>query len=194
MYWFLSQDLKIITTKEFHGNTPSEDGRLWTAGQKFDSPYPPEEFEVATRHIGFGIPDGDEMPDFFDSTVPLMSARLLKVLKSAGVDNIDSYPVKIVDKAKGLSWDDYRAVNVVGCVDALDRQKTKSELDIETNALPTYTSVAIDPARALGLLCFRLDMGPGELVLHEKVAQAVAQGGFTGLLLVRTVDFDQRKD
>jgi hypothetical protein len=192
-WWFLSEDLKNLGMKEFRGHTDTSGKRMWTSGHRFDDPFPAEEFQVSTRVIGYGFPDGDDMPDLFDTTVPLMSERLLKALMAAGVDNIDAYPVKMVDQAKGLIWNNYHAINVIGRVDALDRANTKTKRDINTSSNPCYLSVAIDDARAHDLLCFRLHKGPREMVIHEKVASQLAPQGFKGVLLVRTEDFDQSK-
>jgi hypothetical protein len=189
MYWFLTDDLRDENLKEFKGHSATSGKRMWTTGVRFDTPFPPEEFEVAPQEHADG-PPGNEMPDIFDSSVPIMSKRLLDGLAAAGVDNIDRYPVRIVDKSAGENWDNYFAVNVLGRVDALDREKTKTERDIES-LNPCYLSVVIDPLRAGGLFCFRLHKGPRELVIHERVARLVPSWGCKGLGLVRTEDFSQ---
>ncbi len=192
MYWFLVEDLDDMSMKEFLGYGPESAAakRMWSTGRKFDEPLPPEDFRVRTRVLGYGFPDGDEMPDLIDALVTLMSSRLLGALAEAGVDNIDSYPVRIVDAEKNLTRDDYRAVNVIGRVDALDRSKTKTEHDIESY-YPAYQSVVIDEDKASGRLCFHLHKGPRNIVLHDTVARHLASLDFKGIKLVRTEDFGE---
>ncbi|OOV46584.1 hypothetical protein B1J93_03835 [Leptospira kirschneri serovar Pomona] len=190
MYWFLTEDLSDMSMKNFHGHSANSGKQMWTTGYKFQEPFPIEKFEVSTRQIGYGFPDGDEMLDLFDSTVPLMSDRLLDALRGFGIENITCYPVIIVDKGSNRIWNNYSAVNVLGRIDALDRKKTKTKRNInETN--PVYLSVVINFERIPDLLCFRLHKGPRELVIHERIAKSLLNQNFKGLLLIPTENYDQ---
>ena len=190
MYWFLTGNLDDMSLKELNPFSASSGKWMWTSGQRFEEPFPLEDFFVSTRVVGYDIPDGDDMPDLFDIQVPLMSTRLLETLKSAGIDNIDAYPVNIIDRDKGLTWDSYFAINIIGRVDALDKAKSITE-DDDSNT--EYISVVIDSDKTQNLQCFRLHKGPREMIIHDRVAKKIASMNFKGILLIRTEDFDETK-
>src|SRR5262245_32300714 len=56
-----------------------------------------------------------EMPgdrQHFYRNVPLMSNRLVALLRECGVDNLQTFAATLRDPVTGLLWDDYQAVNI----------------------------------------------------------------------------------
>ncbi|WP_017808237.1 hypothetical protein [Leptospira alstonii] len=179
-YYFCRQNLFEETeTLEISGHTRATGQLFWTAGLKFAKPLSTEVLELNSEY-------GTEFPAFFDTTVPVMSTELIQAFYDAGVDNFDAYTVVLKRTDTGEKFHNYKAVNFIGCVDALDRTKTR----IGKDAFQRYYSVAIDRDRALDLKCFRLKEGPSLLVVRQDVAECLQMRNFKALMLQRTEDYD----
>ncbi|MDF1881160.1 hypothetical protein JHD50_07570, partial [Sulfurimonas sp. MAG313] len=50
---------------------------------------------------------GDTMLDFEDSSFPVMSKRFIEILKSAGVDNLQTFSIIIKSTKDDTIWKDY---------------------------------------------------------------------------------------
>lgn len=182
MYYFLRQDLFDATDIiEVVGHTEETGKHLWTAGARFAEPVPPQTLELDADY-------GTVFPDFFDTTIPLMSERLLEALTAAGVDNFDAYPMVLRRTDTGEEVRNYKAVNFIGRIDALDRDASECEEDV-IGALECR-SVTVDPARAGDAICFRLLEGPDLLVIHESVATRLRRQPFVAVLIQKTEDYD----
>ena len=182
MYYFLRQDLFEATDIiEVVGHTEETGKHLWTAGARFEEPVPVETLELDPDY-------GTTLPDFFDTTIPLMSERLIEALTAAGVDNFDAYPMILRRTDTGEEYRNYKAVNFIGRIDALDKDASDCRED-ELGAL-VCESVTVDPARAGDAICFRLLDGPDLLVIHERVAKQLRKQRFVAVLIQKTEDYD----
>jgi hypothetical protein len=181
-FFFLRQDLfGDATGIEIEGHTETSAQFNWVDGIKFDQPFPRDTFLLDEAY-------GGNYPDFFDTTVPVMSPKLIQALRACGVSNIDTYPVVLWNKRTGSERDDYQAVNVIGRVDAIDLSQSPHEV---RRGKPRFKGkIVIDPARASGLLAFRMPFGPSFIVIAEPVAARLQQGSFDSLLLQPTRAFD----
>ncbi len=165
---------------------PSVRGAGWFRGQRFAAPPDaPLVVEVA---------DEDEdgtAPLAWSPWVPLMRDDLVAFLRGCGVDNLDAYPAVIVGEETGLELRGYSAVNLVGLVRAASPAGTaywpgtaSRLLDADIDAL------AIDPARARGLLMFRLAECVTGVVVHDSVRRAVeARPEFRDVRFVEPADW-----
>lgn len=83
--------------------------RFWTCGTKeelWSEPALPLRARVVTDRQ-------TELAELWQTPLPLMTTRLRHVLETAGVDNIDHYPVVLTDSS-GATIDGYTAFYVVG--------------------------------------------------------------------------------
>ena len=86
-FYFLRQNLfATLGMIEITGHTELTGSYSWTAGAKFDTPVPEQTLLLDPAY-------GTNLPDFFDTTIPVMSPRLIDGLLTAGVDNIEAYPM-----------------------------------------------------------------------------------------------------
>lgn len=110
----------------------------------------------------------------------LMQQRLVDVLRSAGVDNLQTFPVEIRQKDTGEEVPGYTVVNIVGRVSCavLDKSDATPLADVYH-----FDKLTIDPNKTQGKLMFRLDESPMIVLVHEKVAEAIKNGGFLGVTL-----------
>jgi hypothetical protein len=177
-FFFLRQNLFGDSTGlEIEGHTETSAQFNWVDGVKFDRPFPRETFLLDDAY-------GSNYPDFFDTSVPVMSSRLLEQLLGSGVSNLDTYPVVLRNRSDASERDDYRAVNVIGRIDAVDLSASVHEV---RRGKPRFTgAIAIDGHLAAGLLAFRLPYSPRFIVVAESVAQRIRQFAFDSVLLQPT--------
>jgi len=181
-YYFLRQDLfdaeDII---EVVGHTEETGKFMWVEGTRFDEDLPVQTLELDPAY-------GTTMPDFFDTTIPLMSDRLVEAVRKAGVDNFDAYPMILRRRDTGEEWRNYNAMNFIGSIDAIDREKSDCQRSASGRLL--CESITIDPKAAGDAICFRLTEGPHLLVVHERVATALKKQNFVAVLIQKTEDYD----
>lgn len=111
----------------------------------------------------------------------LMQKRLVDVLRSAGVDNLQTFPTEIRHEGTNEEVLGYVAVNIVGRVSCIDLESSEAEPFVGEELY--IKKLVIDPAKARGALMFRLHESSMIVLVHEKVAQAIKAGGFLGLTL-----------
>src|SRR5207253_2666271 len=173
-FYFLRQNLfATLGMIEITGHTELTGSYSWTAGAKFDTPVPEQTLLLDPAY-------GTNLPDFFDTTIPVMSPRLIDGLLTAGVDNIEAYPMILRRLDTEEEVRGYSAVNVVGCVDAVDlgRSQYRSRF-----GKPYFTgSVAIEPTRVGEYRAFRLLKGPGFIVVTEQVAEHLRRSDYRAVL------------
>ena len=181
MFYFARQNLfEELGMIEVVGHTPVTGHFEWISGIAFNRPVPRELLELDPAY-------GTNMPDLFDTTIPLFSPRLLGCLRSAGIHNIDAYPMLLRRKDTGEVIEDYQAVNVIGRVDAVD---LGASVYRSRFGKPYFTGpVAVDSDRCEGLEVFRLVHGPGFMVVNERIAAILRQAAFQALLLQPTLDY-----
>lgn len=182
MFYFVRQDLlQVHDMIEVVGHTDVTGALFWTMGVKFDNPVPRETLLLDPQY-------GTQFPDLFDTTIPLMSQRLIDAFHALGVDNFDIYPMLLKRQDTGQEFEGYSAINVLGSVDAVDKASSPHRLRF---GKPHFTgSITIDPARTRGLETFRLTYGPDFIVVSERIAKQLQAGNFQALLIQPTTDFD----
>lgn len=110
----------------------------------------------------------------------LMARGLVEALQGTGVDNLQVFPAVLTDGATGEVREDYCVVNIVGKVAAADMRQSQG---ISLGGGQVFTTLTIDPKRAKDLLMFRLAESLVDVIVHEKVAKAIAAGQFRAVLL-----------
>jgi len=116
---------------------------------------PPEPIEVRTY-----LEKGPHVyPELTWSPIPLMTRRLVTALQSAGIDTLQTFATKLVapEGSPPPPEDLYLAVNLIGLVAAADLRKSLLNPDVSDRLISAdFLSLAVDPAKARGLLLFRL--------------------------------------
>lgn len=117
----------------------------------------------------------------YDSAGPIFDRRLVDVIRGAGVDNLEVFPAVLQVEATGDEIrDSHLAVNIVGLVSCADMDESEAEPIAGSHY---FLKLKIDPQQARDLLMFRVAEQPLEIVVHEKVAQAIKDGNFHGIVL-----------
>ena len=183
MFYFCRQDLfEANNIIEIDGHTDVTGEQLWTIGHKFSVPIPSQVLDLDHNY-------GTDLPAFFDTTIPVMSEELIQAFRDAGVDNFDVYPMVLKRMDTGEEYTSYSAVNFIGSIDCIDMDKSEYELD-EDDDPEDFESIVIDESKTHGAKVFRLQVGPGFLVIHKDIADELSKKQFKALLLQKTEDYD----
>lgn len=121
------------------------------------------------------------------------SARLVDVLRSAGVDNIDYYPCKLknsvtgrdmrtfLDPATNVARHYYQAANILDMIFCLDKDGSELEYDDEEpSELWFILNMKLLEDRIGDIQMFRLGEDPSIVIVSENVKKAVESAGLTG--------------
>ena len=182
MYYFMRQNLfEPLDIIEVVGPTELLEKFIWIEGQRFSEDIPRQTLLLDPSY-------GKRMADFFDTTIPLMSDRLLKALRRLGVRNIDSYPMTLKRPDTGEEWDNYWAVNVIGCIDAVNLEKSQYRTD--SFGEPDFTKIVLNEKVVGEVDLFRLVKGPGLMVVNQKIKEALSPAGFMALMFQEVGDYD----
>jgi len=143
-------------------------------------------FELKGRAVrGYQGPPAD----FYDFRVTLMSGPMVETLRRAGVDNLMTYPVTIVDEETGARWP-FFAVNIIGRVAAADMVKSEwSSSHDPPQGDVEFETLVIDPARARGQLFFRLAENLTTILVHQRIKVALEKARLTGMSFVDPADW-----
>ncbi len=160
-----------------------EAGILFTTDDRRDELHPPlTPIRLATEVEETDTPN--EYAELYWNPIPLMSRRLVDALRSAGVDNLQTYETQldVAAGAVGTRPDRYLAVNIVGRVQAADlaRSETNPE-STERFISKDFFSLAVDDGKARGLPMFRLAENVSAVLVHAHVRARVEAAGISTL-------------
>jgi hypothetical protein len=154
-------------------------------GRSFSEPLPL--LEIALDPHNPELSDqGPAMPAYFKGRIPFFRDDLLDVIAQAGVDNVDVYPVRIVDPDSGQTYDNYKAVNIVGLVSAADMAASAATVHPGGPVIDVdFDRLVIDESRTGGALIFRLAESTNIILVHERLRDRIVAAGFTELEFLR---------
>lgn len=166
-------------------------GKMWTTGmlldprREWEDERPPKEpIEIRTKPKKVGPRDVRQYRELTWVDIPLMSRRLVSVLKKAGVHNLQTFET-VLTTFQGENpppKDFYLAVNIIGLLKAADLTKSKIPPHNEDELLSMdFDSLAIDDQKALGYRMFRLAENTSAVLVHERVKKQVEDAGINTL-------------
>jgi hypothetical protein len=123
---------------------------------------------------------GTEFLDSYHEYIPIWSDRLVSAMRSAGVDNFELFDAVIRDTRTQIERSDYKAVNVIGCLDCVDMSLSKFDSRSERGARE-FAKLVIDPAKVSGFKLFRLIERPTLLVIDSDVKAALEKFQIRGV-------------
>jgi hypothetical protein len=150
----------------------------WTSGIKINGDVPkPIVFEIWEEDMG-------RMPSMFNSIMLLMTDELIGALRECGITNFDCYEAIIEETFTGNVYNNYKAVNIIGLVSALDMNDSKSTVvGLADDDLATrfFTKLSVDETKTQGLLLFRLAELDSAIFIHENIVKCIKAKGFEDL-------------
>jgi hypothetical protein len=183
MYYVLRPDSRlakkfIYFTKEPSGTETEE----WITGQPLGRKPPVFVWSEADSEAGAFSDMVLNSP-----RIPIVSPKLRGVLQELGVTNVEYFPIKLVDEARGVTRDDYLVMNVLGriaCLDVENSTVVKSRRGEHYTTVEEFRLLADRikplPGSDHPPLLFRLDEFEDYLLAHQSVKDAFEKAGITG--------------
>lgn len=166
--------------------TPDDPRRSWILGERFASSP-----EVPVHATVRGLDDEDTvMAELWKSPLPAMSKRLHAALVGAGVSNLDTFALEILDPASGQTFSDHLAFNLIGKISAVDLGRAvvaASNMDRLVSA--SFDQLALDEQRIGGALMFRLAEAVSTIVVHCSVKERIEAAGIDTLTFYAPQDW-----
>lgn len=116
---------------------------------------------------------GHVLRDFLDSSYPLMSGRLVKLLQEAGVYNLQLFSAIVESEVDDTVWDDYFLVNVLGTVSCADLERSVYDEIMPGHYI--FDELAIRPEEAGDSLLFRLEEHSPTIIIHKSVGTHIVE-------------------
>lgn len=136
--------------------------------------------------VPFSIQPNPRYPlamDAYYSECHLMSRRMADVLQSAGVCNLQFFGARVENTVTAEVYSDYLVANIVGMVSCADPAASQGWALADKLH---FRSLAIDKARAAGLMVFRLAESMTDVIVHEQVADRLRAARLKNLMLEPT--------
>jgi hypothetical protein len=113
------------------------------------------------------------------------STRLRNVLRHVGVDNIDYYPLRIVNPITGDVHRSHEVANILDVIHCIDRENSDLDIDDEDPSHLWYINrLALLQDRLGDTLLFRLGERPWTVIVHRDIKEAVESASITGALFL----------
>ncbi len=130
------------------------------------------------------------------SYLPLFHASFKNCLEQFGVDNIQYFPVNLIDQ-NGLVPNEnlagvYFLVNVIGRLDCVDLQKSKVNYWPSQRGFDLLSTV-IDEGKTNGLSIFRIKDDPSLIIINEGLKQHLVDelNILVGVDVIKTEDYSR---
>ena len=148
-------------------------GEPWLSGRPLDFvPPKPIRFQIDKSS------PGAEMRAVYIGAYPLYRNDVLQCLSQAGVTNLETFDVKLVNNIDGKVYDNYKAVNILGLIYCLDND-TGNMLEMSEDVL--FDGIDINEEKAAGALLFRLAENVTAVIVHEKVVEVFERNMIPGI-------------
>lgn len=160
---------------------PRLPGGPWYHGQKLRISVPtPLEYELDPDY-------GSECKIkamYGNKSIPIMHNQLVNALLSAGVNNLELFPARLINPNTGVVRDDYQAFNIIGLIAAADLDSsTLMNPELEPTILDTdFESLVIDEEKTYGFHLFRLAESCNAICVSEQVKKAVEKSAIPGMV------------
>jgi hypothetical protein len=125
-----------------------------------------------------------EYPDLITGNVPLFSEKLKIALDKLNVDNIDYFPVELLNEKSKKTVAKYYLGIVLGCIKCLKSGLTTDSYDCEILKNPI-----IDSNLVLGQRFFRLAEWPQLIIIDSKIKDILTNSKLHGVSLIKLEDY-----
>lgn len=159
-------------------------------GDKGEKP----DFEELPIKVPVEIEEGEEIVygDILNPGVPFFSTKMKDTLASSGVENIDYYPVVLVDAETKEPLCDYWLAVIKDVVACIDHEKSEFKENIFEKIV--LTRFAIDPSRTKGLPLLRLHNIPGLMIIDEGLKEKFSACELSGVSIKHTSEYHREVD
>ncbi len=143
------------------------------------------------KYINIELSDnsGNFYPDIISVPITLYSDKIKNCLDECEVNNIDYYPVKILDKKTNSVNTKYWFAHIRGRIPCLDIENSDTEIDIFGDGVD-FKSFSIDESKTRGLQIFRLDELGRLVIINQRIYSALVALRLKGVIMKNTRDYD----
>jgi len=128
--------------------------------------------------------------DIINPGVPLFSEKMKSALDELGVNNIDYYPVVIIDsETKEVLSEYWLAIvkDIIACIDLDNSQFGKT-----ASGTSVITQFSIDHTKVADSKLFRFHNIPGLIIINEEVKDALSEIEFKGVSFKHTKEYNRK--
>jgi hypothetical protein len=164
-YFVLRRNINDTTARITDPYNLPRRARNWISGELLSVPVP--------NPIIFTVEEGDEgeLGTYYNTGAPLMSNKLVEILQSLGVDNLELHDALIREVVSGNLYYTHRAVNIIGKIRITD--KLNSQVSSIKGLAQWVHKMVPDSAAARGALVFRMAEGLGQIIVQQKIKDAI---------------------
>jgi len=191
MYYLVQMDTRLTSDFIYFRNDPENYRvKLWITGEPLQAP--PGDITLVAD---------DEKPSAVSDLVlarvdiQIHSPKLVQALQAAGVDNIEYFPVTLIDKKRGVTRTDYQVANIIGKVACLDVDHSEAPKMLNGNGYRSVKKFRLLedqikplPGTTTPPQLFRLAEFSFHVIAHESLKNKLEQAGVTGIEFIRTED------
>lgn len=188
-FYVIKQDTLIEGSVALDGIPESIDPSEWLLGKVLPPQPQPLTFPLS-------ISSGKYYGSMISSYLPLFHASIKNCLEQFGVDNIQYFPVNLVDQ-NGLVPNEklagvYFLVNVIERLDCVDLQKSKVYYWPSQRGFDLLSTV-IDERKTNGLSIFRIKDAPSIIIINERLKQHLVDelNILVGMDVIKTEDYSR---
>ena len=126
---------------------------------------------------------GDGQAELLLDSIPVFSKSLIKSLENSGVDNLQTFPINIIERDEGTINEQYLAVNILGCIKCADMELSEyTDITGEGLFAVNFRKLVIDEEKARGQYIFRLAESVSSIIIHESVKKQLENEGYKYIL------------
>ena len=192
MYYVLQRDTTSAGKYVYFNEEPEGcEGRLWRTGSAIAQP-------ASSMTLVMQDERTTRLSDMLLNSADLQvySPKLVATSAAAGVDNIQYFPITIVDSETGAVRDDYKVANIVGKINCVDSDHANIRYSRGTGKIRNIEEFSVLEDRIVPLtgknappLIFRLGELDFLVLAHESIKRAFEREGITGAKFTPTQDF-----
>jgi len=122
----------------------------------------------------------------------LMTHRLVQSIIGCGVENIQVFPVRLIDTNGVCISENYNIVNIIGCINAVDVELSDIEMHpVFPDEIDSIESLTLDESAIKGQLFFRLMGSTQVIVVHDSIKNEIEKNHLTGVKFLPPEDYDR---
>jgi len=179
MYWVFEQEIRNPEIAVVMEAPEGYDVIEWMSGKMVQPLSTPVPLSLAPN-------SGSFRGDVISGIVTLFSDKLRNALESFGVDNVQYFPVELMNSRTNTVEEGYWLVNILGLVDCV----VDSTRHLPASQRPTYLEqFSIDPNKAHDFPIFRLYESPSMVVINDQLHDHLVDQGIKGVEMIKTEEY-----
>jgi hypothetical protein len=192
MYFVWEKDSGLAGEYSYFTEEPEGYSRkVWISGEKIEQDQPKI---VIVSNDNYSTVLTDLLLTQFE--MQIASPGLVKIFENLGIENVDYYPVKIINHENNDAVEDYKAIQIIGNIECLDAENSVcsfdddgdlmwlTEFSLKDKVIQSYQKSNRMPH------IFRLAEFPYIVLADESLKNQVEKEGITGIKFVEPLNYE----